>query len=237
MSASKAFESIGPTHAQTAMETRMPSTMRIVHADVFPPFASLENGRSVGLVVEVVREAAKLAGFTVDFIAVPFEQMETALIHGLAELSIPIGVTPERAARFDFSQPLLKTGGSLFFRAGEPVFDGLTAFDGRCIVTPRTGPLAAHIARVAPAVSLILTDDYTESLQALLAGTADVAALNHHTGEMIASRLLPGRIVRSGSMFIELPFAAAALKGRHPELLKALDRGLSALSTRDSEAR
>lgn len=202
--------------------------MRVVHPDLFPPFASIEAGHSVGLVVDIVRGAAERAGWRADFVAVPFDRIETALSEGIADVSIPIAVTDERRQRFDFSQTLLMTGGSLFVRAGSETPQGLQSLTGKVVVTPRSGPLAEYIARTAREVRLVVTDDYEESLDKLASGEADAAALNHQTGAMIAARLYPSLVTVPQTMFLELPLAAAALKGQSAELIAALDAGLSA---------
>jgi polar amino acid transport system substrate-binding protein len=198
---------------------------------MLPPFASLDGSRSVGLVVRIVEAAARQAGHEVAFVAVPFRQIEQALHDERAHLAIPIAATPERRTRFDFTGTLLATGGSIFVCADEPMPDGLHTLSGKTVVTPRTGPLAAFIARTAPAVRLVVTTDYEESLDMLVGGRADAAALNHQAGAMIARQRHPGRIRMPERMFLELPFVAAALRGRHADLISALDAGLSALVT------
>lgn len=201
--------------------------MRVAHAEHLPPFAEVRSGRAVGLVVDIFRAAAERVGRSVAFVAVPFEQMEPALASGRAELALPLAVTSERRARLDFTATLLVTGGSLYVRAPVPAPAGLPAVAGKTVVTPRTGPLADYIRKHAPDVRLLVCEDYEAGLAMLVGGEVDAAALNHQAGAAIATRLFPGRVTLPGRMFLELPFAAAALKGRHPDLLAAVDRGIA----------
>jgi len=159
---------------------------------------------------------------------VPIEQVEQTLRAGGAEavLSAP---NPERLKSFDFSAPVLMTGGALFVRATYPTPADLIALAGKTVVTPRAGPLVAIISRGAPAVNLSVTTDYEQSLAQLVGGTADAAALNYHVGAMLADRLYPGQITKPNRMFWETPLAIAVPKGERADLIERLNAGLAAI--------
>ncbi|MBX9826877.1 MAG: transporter substrate-binding domain-containing protein [Xanthobacteraceae bacterium] len=204
-------------------------TWRIAHNNLLPPFSELKDGRSVGLVVDIFAAAMARAGISIELVPVPLEQMELSLQDGRSVASFPMAVTPERKDKLDFSDTLLMTGGSLYVRAPEPTPANLDTLAGKTVVTPATGPLAAFIRKTAPDVRLIVTDDYESSLARLVGGEADAAALNHQAGAMIANRVYTGRITMPGAMFLELPLAAAVVKGRNTELLGGLNSGLAAI--------
>jgi polar amino acid transport system substrate-binding protein len=96
-------------------------------------------------------------------------------------------------------------------------------------LTPRSGPLAAYIQKIAPDVKLIRTMSYQASLARLVDGEADAAALNYQAGTSIAGQLYPGRLTIPRSTFLELPLAAAVLKGQNAEFLARLNAGLAAV--------
>ncbi len=204
-------------------------SVRIAHNSLLPPFSEAKDGKAVGLVVDIFRAAAERAGYGVEFLPVPLEQMEMALQDGRATAAIPTAITPERRQRLDFSDTLLMTGGALYVRAPEPTPEGLRALAGKTVVTPRTGPLAAFIQKTAPEVKLVVTEDYETSLARLANGEADAAALNFQTGALLAARLYPGKLTVPRAMFLELPFGAAVLKGRNAEFLARLNAGLAAI--------
>src|SRR5260370_19565170 len=77
--------------------------VRIAYGDVFPPFTEFKDGKAEGLAVEIVRAAAGHAGIEVEFVAVPFEQVQRTLEDGRAEAVFPLTITPERLPLFDFS--------------------------------------------------------------------------------------------------------------------------------------
>src|ERR1700753_2679318 len=128
----------------------MADPVKIAYADVFPPFTELKDGKAEGLAVEIVRAAAGRAGIEVEFVAVPFEQVQRTLEDGRADAVFPLSITPERLVLFDFSDPFLVTGGALFVRAPNSTPQGLGSLADKIVVTPRTGPLAAYIQKNAP---------------------------------------------------------------------------------------
>ena len=207
----------------------MAEPVRIAYADVFPPFTQLKDGKAEGLAVEIVRAAAGRAGIEVEFVGVPFEEVQRTLEDGRAEAVFPLTITPERVARFDFSDPFVVTGGALFVRAPDSTPHGLGSLADKIVVTPGTGPLAAYIQKNAPELKLLITKDYEESLSRLVKGEADVAALGFHVGISIAGRLYPGQVTLPQNMFTELPFAVAVAKGQRGQFLTQLNAGITAI--------
>ena len=203
--------------------------LRAAHAESFPPYAEARAGKSEGLAVEILREAASRAGLELQLVVVPFEQLQRTLEDGRADGIFPTGDTPERRKVFDFSAPLLATGGSLYVRAPGQAPSDLASFAGKTVVTPRTGPLAAYIEKNAPEVKVVRTASYEESLQQLVEGKVDAAALNSHVGGQIAAKLYPGRVSAAPRMFLEVPLGVAVPRGKQAETLKRLNDALSAM--------
>ena len=204
-------------------------TVRVAHAESFPPYAELRDGKSEGMAVDILRAAAAKAGLAITFVVVPFEQLQRTVEDGRADAIFPTGITPERRKTLDFSAPLLSTGGSLYVRAPQEAPDDLASLAGKTVVTPRTGPLAAYIEKNAPQVKVVRTASYEESLAYLVEGKADAAALNSHVGGRIADKLYPGKVNVARRMFLEVPLAVAVAKGTQAEMLKRLDAGIAAV--------
>jgi polar amino acid transport system substrate-binding protein len=206
----------------------MAESFRIIHNQPFPPFSELKNGKSEGLSIDILRAAAGRVGIDLEFVASPIEQMEQTLKDGRGDALLG-AVTPERAKSYDFSTPVLMSGGGLFVRTPNPTPESLAALSGKVVVTPGTGPVAAIIRQSAPAVNLSVTTDYEQSLARVVDGTADAAALNFQAGAIIAIRLYPGRITIPQRMFQEVANAVSVPKGRHTELIARLSRGLDSI--------
>jgi polar amino acid transport system substrate-binding protein len=202
--------------------------VRITHNQPFPPLSELKNGKSEGLLIDILRAASARVGLELEFVAAPLDQMEQTLKDGRAD-ALLTAMTPERLKSYDFSVPVLTTGGALFVRVPSPMPQSLLEMSGKVVVTPGAGPLADIILRTAPAVNLSLTTDYEQSLARVIDGSADAAALNYHAGGVIAARLYPGQITKPSGMFQETVNAVAAPKGQQPEFLARLSQGLAAI--------
>jgi polar amino acid transport system substrate-binding protein len=202
--------------------------MRIAHAQSFPPIVEVQDGKSVGLAIDILRAAAARADIDLLFVPVTIEQQMPSLTDGRAD-ALYTAITPERRQVLDFGAPVLMTGGGLYVRAPNTAPDSLSALSGKVVVTPRAGPLAAFIQKTAPDVKLVVTADYEESLARIVQGDADAAALNFQAGARIAARLFPGQVTIPRNMFIQTPQAVGVLRGRDVKLVARLDSGLAAI--------
>jgi ABC-type amino acid transport substrate-binding protein len=157
------------------------------------------------------------------FVPVTIEEQMPSLKEGRADALLSAN-TSERQQFLDFSDAVLMT-----VRAPNPTPESLSSLAGKTVVTPRAGPLAGFIRKTAPAVNLVVTQDYEESLARLIAGEADAAALNFSAGNRIAARLYPSQITLPRIMFDEQPFAVGVLKGQSAKMLAELNAGLAAI--------
>ena len=203
-------------------------TLRLAHDQNFPPFAEAAAGQSRGLAIDLVEAAARKAGLTLQFVPVPFEQMQRTLEDGRADAIFPVAINAQRRDTMDFGSALLMSGGALFVRAPAATPTDLAWLQGKTVVTPKTGPLAGFIAKQVPGARLVVTADYDESLARLMSGEADAAALNMQVGAMLAAQHYPGQITPADRLFLELPLAAATAKGRG-RLLEPLDEAMAQL--------
>ena len=203
--------------------------VRVAFQEHFPPFVEIKDGKATGLAVDIVRAAAAKAGIAVDFVPVPFDQVHGTLKDGRADAIFPIAITPEREAVYDFSAPLLMTGGAIFVRVPDPTPANFAVLKGKTVVTPGTGPLVPYIQKNAPDLKLVLTKNYEESLDQIVSGEAAAAALNFQVGAAMANQLYPGKVTMPTTMFAELPDTVAVTKGQHADLLKRLNDGLAAI--------
>lgn len=204
-------------------------TIRIACQDNFPPFVEVKDGKPVGLVVDILNAAAARANFEVQFVLVPFAEVQGTLDDGRAQAIVPLAITPERQQTFDFSAPILMTGGAFFVRAPSPTPQSLAALAGKVVVTPGTGPLVPFLQKEGAAMKLVLTKDYPESLARVVDGQADAAALNFQVGASMAAALYAGKVTRPSIMFTEVPDAVATAKGQNANLLTLVNAGIAAI--------
>lgn len=78
---------------------------------VHPPFSSWnEDGRAVGIEVDIVEQAARELGFRVQWVERPFPELLDAIENGEIDIAVStIGITEERKKRVTFSEPYFET--------------------------------------------------------------------------------------------------------------------------------
>lgn len=76
----------------------------------FPPWASVDQGKYVGIAPDAVRAIAKQQGFTVKFRSMSFSSLIPALKAGKIDILVTgLTVTPKRAQQIDFTVPWWET--------------------------------------------------------------------------------------------------------------------------------
>lgn len=203
--------------------------MRVGFDQPFAPFGFVEDGKPKGMLIELVGVVLERMGRPHAFVPLSLEQSERALLERRVDALAWKGVSAERHKFMDFSAALAVTGGALFTRPGLASSTDLDDFAGLTLVTPRGGPLYAQIEREHPKVKLRDGVDYEGSFDALLAGQADVAALNLQVGLLLARTKYPGKFGLPTAPFVPVPLAFVVPKDSSQELLRSFDEHLAAL--------
>jgi polar amino acid transport system substrate-binding protein len=199
---------------------------RFVYQSLFPPFAFTRAGKAEGIIIDILSKALSWAGLEAAFIPSPMSQVETLLHSREVDAIACHGINPDRQRIFDFSDPLVVTGAGFFVDSSKPAIMELEEWEGKTIVTPRTGPLTKYLQKSFPEAKLLWVQDYPESLRTVLNGEGDAAALNIHVGSHLARQLFPGRFTVPDKIFLEVPVGVAVLKGDQSFLLNQINEGL-----------
>jgi polar amino acid transport system substrate-binding protein len=203
-------------------------TLRVAYPAQMSPLTSTENGRATGLVPDILRAAAVRAGITLVF--VPMSSGVTkALTSGSADAIAPMLITEKSEQSFDFTEAFVITGGGLFVRAPNPAPTGLGDLSGKTIATPGFGPFMAFIKQNFPQIKVVVTKGYAESLDLVLSGQADAAALNIEDGAAFVAKGYQGKITIPTSMFVHESLGLAVAKGQQAEIVRRLNQGLDAV--------
>lgn len=203
----------------------------VVVEESFAPFVQVEDGRVVGLAVDALDALARTADLEIEYLPAPASRIQAIIAEGRADAAFPLAINPERLAIFDFSDPVLVTGGGFFVAAPSPAPAALADLRAARIATPATGPLAAYLRTHAPDMTLVPTGDYIEPLRMVVSGEADAAALNLEAGCILAEKLFPGRITLPASHFLKAPLALGVPKrsGEKSPVLQRINEAIKAV--------
>lgn len=212
---------------QPSLASDRENMIRLAHIESFEPFAAVQDGKSEGLAVDIITAALELVSYKVEFIGVEQDKEKDFLKEGKVDGLAFFGMNPERKQVYDFSDPYLMTGGALFVKAPNPASTDLRDFEGKTVATPEKGPLAGYIRKNYPEVKL-LTDvkDYSETLQVVVEGKADAAALNTQSGAVLAQKEFPAQFSMPDEGFLAVPIGIGVIKGEHVEFLNKFNEGL-----------
>ena len=202
-------------------------TFRLAHIETFEPFAVAKEGKSEGLAIDIIAEALARVNLKVLFVGEHQDKLQDLLSKGEVDGLAFLGINPERQKTYDFSEPYLMSGGALFVKSPNPSSFDLKAFEGKTVATPNKGPLAGYIAKKFPKVKLLKdVKDYKETLQTVVDGKADAAALNTQSGSVLARQLFPGKFSFPEKGFLEVPIGIGVLKGKQGYLVTKFNEGL-----------
>jgi polar amino acid transport system substrate-binding protein len=202
---------------------------RLAHVDHFPPFAFTREAKSVGLAIELLDRALATVNMAAVYIPDNLDKVQDLVQGDQADGIAVFAVNPERRKTYEFSEPILITGGGLFAKISGPhVFD-LEAYSGKSVCTPLKGPLTGFIRTGFPKVKLLTVKDYPDALETVLQGKADAAALNFHVGIKLVSEQFPGEFAIPEKSFLRTPLAVAAIKGEKTFMLNCINDGLRKL--------
>jgi ABC-type amino acid transport substrate-binding protein len=202
--------------------------LRLAYDQAFAPFAYKdEGGVARGWSIELVQAACDRIELEVVFIPTDMPSQANMFARGQIDAVMDKAVNAPRVLNeFEFSQHYVLTGAALLRPVGESSLD-LSDAAGLKLATPGTGPVFPYLQGAVPTATLISTADYRSSLEAVLAGTADAAALNSDVGYDLAEKLFPGQFGRPGTMFMEVGLAIARPKDMGRDFLDSFDAGLA----------
>jgi ABC-type amino acid transport substrate-binding protein len=204
-----------------------PDTVRIAHPNL-SAFISTQDGKTVGVVADVLRAAAAREGITIAFVPLAGDPAAT-LAAGSADAVAPMFVSPSGQKTFDFSATIVTTGGGLFVRSPGPAPSDAEMLAGKTVATPSFGPYLGFFARNFPSIKIVKTSSYAESIERVLSGEADAAALNFQDGAAFVAASYAGKIAVPTAMFVKTPLVLAVAKGTHSSMLERFDAGLAAI--------
>jgi len=200
--------------------------IRFAYVEPFYPYAFLKEGETTGIAPELLHLALGPMGFEVEWTGMNLEEVQNAVQAGRADAIGVFARIPERMSSFDFSDPLCTTTAGLFCRKADPPRFRLEDHAGRTVCTPARGPLANFIKSRYPDVRVKTVADYAAALEAVLLGEASAAALNLQVGGTLVQERFPDSFHLPDRTIFEVDLCVAVCKGKHAEVIAAVNEGL-----------
>ena len=213
--------------AATAQDT---DPLRVGMSGGYFPFTFVQQDQLQGFEVDVMNAVAEEAGLEVEFVTMSFSGLVGALDSGRIDtIANQITITPEREAKFVFTQPYVIDGAQVVTRKGNDAISGVEDLGGRTVAV-NLGSNFEQLLRELPNADEITIKTYESNIaQDTALGRVDAFVMDRvSSAQLIKESPLPLEL--AGAPFSEirnaLPFrsddAGTALRDRVDAALTTL---------------
>jgi cystine transport system substrate-binding protein len=200
-------------------------TLKIGTEGTYAPFTYHDtSGKLVGFDVEIGEQIAKRLGVKPEFL----EGKWDGLIAGLGAerydtVINQVGITEERKAKFDFSDPYIASKAALIVRDDNTEIKGFADLAGKKAAQSLTSNYA-KIAEEAGA-ALVGTDGFDQSVALVAQGRAD-ATINDNLSFLDFKKKQPDAPVKIVATQDEASYSGIIVRKGDPELVAAINQAL-----------
>ncbi|MCJ2048248.1 amino acid ABC transporter substrate-binding protein [Methylobacterium sp. J-070] len=210
-------------------------TLRIGTEGTYAPFTFHDaSGALVGFDVEIGRKLAEKLGVAPQFLEGKWDGLIAGLDGGRYDVVInQVGITKERQAKFDFSEPYIRARAVLITRADRADITSFADLKGR----KAAQSLTSNFARLAEqsGADLVGTDGFDQSVQLVLTGRAD-ATINDNLSFLDFRKQKPNAPVRIAAEQADADASGIIMRKNNPALKAAIDKALGEIRADGSYA-
>ena len=225
----------GAARADDLDAIRAAKTLRIGTEGTYAPFSFHDaSGALVGFDVEIGRKVAEKLGVAAQFLEGKWDGLIAGLDAKRYDVVInQVGVTQERQAKFDFSEPYIRSRAVLITRADNAAITSFASLKGK----KSAQSLSSSFARQATeaGAELVGTDGFDQSIQLVITGRAD-ATVNDNLSFLDFHKQKPNAPVKVAAQKDDAEVSAILLRKNNPALKAALDTALAAIKADGSYA-
>lgn len=193
------------------------------------------KGKPAGILIDLLQRTAAKNDWALNYVSCTWQECLDALQDGKIDLMPDVAYTPQREKFFDFHKtPALHSWSQVFSRKGISI-SSVPNLDGKRIAVLDGSIQADFFKEMAEGfgikVVLIRARTYDEAFDLVTTGAADAVITNNQFGEWNA---LLHQLVETPIVFLPTQLYFVTNKGRHPDLLSAIDRQLDAWKTSEN---
>ena len=224
-----------PARADDLDAIRAAKTLRIGTEGTYAPFTFHDaSGALVGFDVEIGRKVAEKLGVSAQFLEGKWDGLIAGLDAKRYDVVInQVGITKERQAKFDFSEPYIRSRAVLITRADRADIKGFADLKGK----KAAQSLTSNFARLATeaGAELVGTDGFDQSIQLVVTGRA-AATINDNLSFLDFHKQKPNAPVKIVAEQADAEASGILLRKDNPALKAALDKALAEIKADGSYA-
>ena len=188
------------------------------------------SGQPTGFWVELLNQIGAEEDWTIVAVPCRWQQCLADLESEKLDLMVDMAYSDERARRFDFNQEVVLSSWSVVYARKGLILNSLIDLNHKRVAVLKSSIQADMLAQRAKKLDIAPTfvevSDFDAMLELLDQGRVDAVVINRFLG----ARAEPEhQMVRTNILIEASQLYFAAPKGRHPDLLRAIDRDLRAL--------
>lgn len=218
-----------PALAQSALDQiKQDGVLRIGTEGTYAPFTYHdESNKLVGFDVEIGEQIAKQLGVKAEFVEGPWDGLIAGIDANRYDVVInQVGITDERKAKYDFSEPYIASKAALVVRGDNEDIKSFEDLEGKKAaqtLTSNFGKLAQKYgAEVVP------TEGFDQSIALVVQGRAD-ATINDSLSFFDFKKHQPDANVKIVASEAKADFSGVLLAKGKPELLAAINKALDTI--------
>ncbi len=194
----------------------------------YPPLESLKDGKAVGLNVDLLKALAQAMDKNVEIRLMKWADAQQMLLSEEADALTAMSYSEERAALYDFSEPMLEFEFSFFVKREDVMISTVKDVEGK-IVAVTKGGYPKNILASNKKIALRIVENYSEGFRLLLAGEVAAVAADLWVGAYTLQKEKLGDNIK----IVEQPFTKAlssvAVKKGNTALLDEINQGVRKL--------
>ncbi len=216
---------VAPTARAELADVKAAGVLRIGTEGTYAPFTFHDaSGALVGFDVELGREVAKRLGVKVEFLEGRWDGLIAGLDANRYDAVInQVGITEERKAKYDFSEPYIASKAALIVREGNDEIKSFADLKGK----KSAQSLTSNYARMAEeaGAELVATEGFDQAIQLVVNRRAD-ATINDSLSFYDFKTQRPDAPVTIVATEDEASYSGIIVRKGQPELVAALNRAL-----------
>ena len=220
-----------PAFAQSALDQiKSNGALRVGTEGTYAPFTFHDaSGALVGFDVEIAQEIAKRIGVEAHFVEGPWDGLIAGIDANRYDVVVnQVGITDERKAKYDFSEPYIASKAALIVRGDNTTITSFADLAGKKAaqtLTSNFGKLAEENG-----AELVGTDGFDQSIALVLQGRAD-ATINDSLSFYDFKKQQPAADVKIAATQEDADYSGVLLAEGQPELLEAINAALDEIKS------
>jgi len=214
-----------PAFAELA-DVKAAGVLRIGTEGTYAPFTYHDaSGELVGFDVEIGREVAKRLGVEARFLEGRWDGLIAGIDANRYDAVInQVGITEERKAKYDFSEPYIASKAALIVKEGNDEIKGFDDLKGK----KSAQSLTSNYAKMAEAAGaeLVATEGFDQAIQLVVNGRAD-ATINDSLSFYDFKKQQPNAPVEIAATQDEAAYSGIIVAKGQPELVAAINKALA----------